>query len=93
MLFERRIGVRFLKCMEFPILQIAQPRREPLSDEGKQRKDVIAGSARISKVFPDIEGGFMIEKTIKDVRGFALCRADRQNAEIAILIGEVTIEL
>jgi hypothetical protein len=35
MLFERRIGVRFLKCVKFPILQIAQHRREPLSDEGK----------------------------------------------------------
>ena len=43
-------------------------------------------------MFGYVELGFVVEQAIKNVGCFALAWADRQDAEIAILVGEMAIE-
>src|SRR5580692_12243750 len=53
---------------------------------------MIARTASVGVMFVDVELGFVVEQAIKNVGRFALARADRQDAEIAILVGEMAIE-
>src|SRR5580704_13642283 len=76
--------------MEFTIFEIAQAWREPPAKQGEQSKDMIARTASVGVMFVDVELRFVVEQTIKNVGRFA--RADRQDAEIAILVGEMAIE-
>src|ERR1700729_2762711 len=78
--------------MEFTIFEIAQARREPPAKQGEQSKDMIARTASVSVMFVDVEPRFVVEQAIKNVGCFALAWADRQDAEIAILVGEMAIE-
>lgn len=41
-----RISSAFLECVEFPVLEVAQSRREPLADQGEQSEDVVARMAQ-----------------------------------------------
>src|SRR6202044_3921030 len=78
--------------MEFTIFEIAQARREPPAKQGEQSKDMIARTPSVGVMFVDVELRFVVEQAIKNVGCFALARADRQDAEIAILVGEMAIE-
>jgi hypothetical protein len=35
MVRQRWVCIAFFECVEFPILEVAQPRREPLADQGE----------------------------------------------------------
>jgi len=39
---QHRIGIALLECVEFPILEVAQPRCETPADQGEQSEDMIA---------------------------------------------------
>src|ERR1700729_3582400 len=74
--------------MEFTIFEMAQAWREPPAKQGEQSKDMIARTASVGVMFVDVELRFVVEQAIKNVGRFALARADRQDAEIAILVGD-----
>lgn len=76
----------FLGCVEFPIFEIAQPRRKAFADQGEQSEDVIACTARIGEVFLDVEDRVLIEQPVEHIGCLAFGRADRQDAEVAVLI-------
>ena len=92
MSLQRRIGVWLLERMEFTIFEIAQAWREPPAKQGEQSKDMIARTASVGVMFVDVELRFVVEQAIKNAGRFALARAYRQDAEIAILVGEMAIE-
>ena len=52
-----------------------------------------AGTARVSEVFLNVEYRLMIKQAIQHVRCLTLGGADRQDAEVAILVGEMALEL
>lgn len=86
MAFQRRIGVGFLECVEFPVLDVSKSRRKTLADEGEERKDMIARATGIGKVLLDLQNRVVIEQTIEDIDGLALSGADWQYAEVSVLI-------
>ena len=47
---------------------------------------MITGTARVGKVFMDVEGRVLIEEPIQHIGRLALGRTDGQNAKVAILI-------
>jgi hypothetical protein len=79
---QRRIGIGLLEGVEFPALDVAQPGREALADQGEQRKDMIAGATGIGKQLLDLQDSVVVEQAVEDIDGLALGRADRQNAEV-----------
>lgn len=92
MVGQSRIGAGLLEGVEFPVLEVSQSGSEALSNQGKQRKHVIAGAAGIREVLFDIEEGVMIEQPVQNIGRLAFGRADRQDAEVAILVGKMTVE-
>ena len=88
------IGVWLLERMESTIFEIAQAWREPPFAEGgnNPKNAMIARTPSVGVMFVDVELRFVVEQVIKNVGRFALARADRQDAEIAILVGEMAIE-
>ena len=83
---QRGICIAFLECVEFPIFEIAQPRREAFADQGEKSEDMVACTARIGEVFLDVEDRVLIEQPVEHIGCLAFGRADRQDAEVAILI-------
>jgi hypothetical protein len=53
---------------------------------------MIAGPAGSRIQLLDFQNRVVIEQAVEDIDGFALCRADRQNAEVAVLIGKPAVE-
>lgn len=78
--------------MELPVLEIAQPRRKTLSDQSEEGKYMIARTSGIGKVLLDLQDGVVVEQAVENIGCLALGRADRQNAEIAVLIGKVAVK-
>ena len=93
MVRQRRVGIGFLEGVELPVLEVAQSRREALADQGEQPKDMIAGAAGIGEELLDLEDCVVIEQSVEHIDGLAFGRADRQNAEVAVLIGKCAVEL
>jgi len=69
--FQGRIGVGLAERVEFPILEIAQPRRETLAEQGEQAKDMIACAAGVGEMLIDVELGLMIVETVENIGRFA----------------------
>lgn len=93
MVGQHWIGVGLPEDMESPVLDVAKAGRKTLADQSEQRKDMIAGAASIGKQLLDLQDRVVIEQAVENINGFALGRADRQNAEVAVLIGKPTVEL
>ena len=53
---------------------------------------MITGAAGIGEQLLDLQNCVVVEQAVEDVDGFALGRADRQNAEVAVLIGKPAVE-
>lgn len=92
MVRQRRIGVGLLEGMEFPVLDVAKAGRKALADQGEQRKDMIAGATGIGKQLLNLQDCVVIEQAVENIDSFALGWADRQNAEVAVLIGKPAVE-
>jgi len=93
MIGERRIGVAFLECVELPVLKVPESRREAFADQSEQSKDMIAGAASVGEVFLDVERSVLVEQPVEHIGCLALGGTDRQNAEVAVLIGQMAVEL
>jgi len=93
MVGQRRVGIGLLEGVELPVLDVAQPWCEALADQGEQREYMIAGAAGISEQLFDFQNCVVVEQAVEDIDGFALGRAYRQNAEVAVLIGKPAVEL
>lgn len=91
MAVQRRIGVGFLEYVEFSVLDVSKSRRKTLADQGEERKDMIARATGIGKMLLDLQNRVVIEQTIEDIDGLAFSRADRQYAEVSILVREMTV--
>ena len=90
---QRRVGIAFLECVELPVLEVAQSRREALADQGEHPEDVIARPASVGKMFLDIQDRILVEQPIQHIGRFAFRRADGQDAEVAVLVRQVAVEL
>ena len=90
---ERRVGIAPLECVELPILEIAQSRCEALADQREQPEDMIAGAAGVGEMLLDVEDRVLVKQPIEYVGRLAFSRAYRQNAEIAVLIRQMAVEL
>ena len=87
MLLERGIGLRFLEGMELPVLEVTKPWSKPPARQGKEAKHVVTRAACVREVLLDVEFRLMIKQAIQHVGSLALGSADRQDAEVAVLIG------
>lgn len=90
MVGQSRIGVGLLEDMEFPILDVAEAGCETLADQGE---DMIASATGIGKQLLDLQDRVVIKQAVENIDGFALGRADRQNAEVAVLIRKGALKL
>jgi hypothetical protein len=86
-LLERGIDIRLLERMKLPLLEVAQPWGKSPARQGKEAKQVIAGTSRVSEVLLDVDFSLMVEQAIQHVGSLALSSADRQDAEVAVLVG------
>lgn len=89
MAFQRRIGNGLLECVEFLVLDVSKPRHKALADQGKARKNMIARAIGIGKMLLDFKNRVVIKQAVEDIDGLAVSRADRQYAEVSILVGEM----
>lgn len=91
MVCQRWIGIGLFESVEFPVLDVAKPGRKAPADQAEQPKDMIAGTACICEQLLDLQDRVVVEQAIEDIDGLALGRTDRQNAEVAVLVGKPAI--
>ena len=92
MVREGRIGIGFFEGMEFPVLEVAQSGRKALADQGEEGKHMVAGAARVGEVLFDVQDGVVVEQPVQNIGRLAFGRTNRQDAEVAVLIGEMAVE-
>ena len=87
MFVERRIGLGFLEGVELPIPEVTKAWSKPPARQGKEAKHVVAQRPCVREVLLDVERRLVIKQAIQHIGSLALGGADRQDAEVAVLIG------
>src|SRR3954462_3753771 len=71
-MLDGRIGIRTLKAVQAPILEIAQPRRDALSAQCKQAEDMVAGAPGVGVMLVDVDSALMSVEPVEHIDGFIL---------------------
>ncbi len=79
--------------METPVLQVAKAWREALTKHGELAENMVVGAAGVDIVFFDFESAFVPVEPVQDIGCLAFGGPDRQDVEMAVLIGNPGVEL